>query len=195
MEVMRGRIVKGRGFGFGRVTTRAKLVPLGMNANSMRIMAIHALDALVEHFALDEGTVNVNLVVNLSVNVIGGHLHVRSPWLNDFGQKVIEKGRTGMMSGMHEASAGMAFCTGLDLSHVCTVDIRQSKIRKTTPSLPRPGKLNVLTARSVTGFACDVHLGIDRGEGLGGGLKNLAQVGRMTISAHMIPVLHGTCPE
>ena len=127
-------------------------------------MAIDAFDALVEHLALNIRTVNVDLVVDLSVHMVGGHLHVRSPRLGDFGQKVIEEGRTRMMTGVNEPPTGMTFRTGLNLSNVCTVDVRQSKIRQTSQVLPRAGKLNVLASRTVTGFARDVHLGISRGE-------------------------------
>jgi hypothetical protein len=92
MKVMGEGIVKDRVFGLGQVTAHAQLVTLGMNPNGMGIMAIHALDSLVEHLALDEGTINVDLVVNLAVNVICRDLHVRSPRLDDLRQKVIEKG-------------------------------------------------------------------------------------------------------
>ena len=80
------------------------------------------------------------------------------------------------MPGMHESPTGMAFRAGLDLGNVCTVDVRQSEIRQATPVLTRPGKLNMLAPRTMTGFACDVHLGIDRGEGLGRWIEYLAQV-------------------
>ena len=57
MKVMGGRIVKGGIFGRWRVATHAQVVPLRVDPNGMRVMAIDAFDALVEHLALNIGTV------------------------------------------------------------------------------------------------------------------------------------------
>ncbi len=66
--MMRRHIV----FAGGMLVTRcARLVARMFQLQRMRIMAIGAADALVVHLALNERTVDVDFVLDLSVGVIG----------------------------------------------------------------------------------------------------------------------------
>jgi hypothetical protein len=100
-----------------------------------------------------------------------------------------------MMPGMNEPATSMAFGTGLDLNFVGTVHVGETIVRHSLPTLIRFGHFNVLPTGSVTRFAGNGHLGIRSAELSCFWIISFAQVGRVTVCAHMVPVLHGTSPK
>jgi hypothetical protein len=111
MKVMIRRIEPSRIFLIGNMTSGAELIGIRMQFHRMGIMTIDTADSLMEHLALNIGTIDINFVINLPINMISWHLHVRRPGLYNFGKKVIEKRIISMMSGVNESTTGMTFCT------------------------------------------------------------------------------------
>ena len=54
------------------VAADTELIALGFKLNAVRLVAVHAADAGVIHFALHKRTVDKDLVENLAIAVIGG---------------------------------------------------------------------------------------------------------------------------
>ena len=77
MEMMGRGVKASRVFIIGHMTTRAQLIGVSMEFNSMRIMTINALNSLMKHFTLDVRAIYIDLVVYLSVHMIGGYSHIR----------------------------------------------------------------------------------------------------------------------
>ena len=67
VEVVGGGVVECRFVGLGGVTAHAKLVALDIGAGGVGIVAVGTLHLIVVHLALDEGTVDIDLVVDLAV--------------------------------------------------------------------------------------------------------------------------------
>ena len=56
------------------MTRRADLVALMLQTRGMGVVTVGAADSLVVHLALQKRPVNINLVVNLAVGMVGGGL-------------------------------------------------------------------------------------------------------------------------
>ena len=177
------------------MASHAKLVAFDVSSSGMWVVTIGAFHALVIHLALDERSVDVDLVVDLPVHVIGGGAHVGSPRLGYLGEEVIEEFRTDVMPGMNEPATSMAFGTGLDLNLVGTVHVGEAVVGHSLPAIVCFGHFNVLPARSVASLTGNGHLGIGSRELLSTRIESLAKVGGMTVGAHMVPVLHGSSPK
>ena len=106
----------------------AQSIVIEFDFHAVWIMAIRTLNSFVIHFALDVGAVDVDLVENLPVHVIGGNAHVRGPRLGNLGKEVVVKGGAGMVPWVGVASAGVTLGAGLQLPLVGGVDVRKAEV-------------------------------------------------------------------
>ena len=122
------------------------------------VMTIRATNSLVIHFALDERPVDVNFVVDLTIDVVGWASHARRPGLSQLGQKMVEEINPRVMIGVDHAASGMAFGAGRDLRLVGGIQVGQAMRRQVFPRASVPSQFNVSGTRSMTSFTGHVHL-------------------------------------
>ena len=101
----------------------------------MSVVTVGTLDTLVIHLALDVRTKDIDFIVDLTVNMIGGSLHFRRPRLGDFGQKMVKKTITRMVPRVHHRPACMALGAGLYLGNIGGINIGQGIIGHPYPPL------------------------------------------------------------
>ena len=148
------------------MATCTELVGICVQFYAVRIVAIHTLNSLMKHLALNVRSINVDFVVNLSVDMIGGHAHIGRPRLGDFREKVVKKLAPAMVTRVYKATTGVTFGTRFNLSNIGAIDVSKSKIVQSVPALSCTGKFNMGLSRTVAGFTGNIHLGISGGKSL-----------------------------
>ena len=90
------------------MTRGAQLVGVVLDFGGMGIMTVSAANSLVIHFALQERSININLVLNLAIVMIG-------LFTEQFIGIEIVKSLPTAKPFLNPSSAGMAFGTGFNL--------------------------------------------------------------------------------
>lgn len=106
VEVVSGRIIFRGGVLMAGGTD---LVAIGFESCGVGVMAIGAADAAMEHFALEEGAVFVDLVFDLAIGVVEVGLKPTE------GEVVVEI-LVGLEVGLNEGATGVARSAGVELS-------------------------------------------------------------------------------
>ena len=131
---------------------RAERIARVFRLGLVRIVAVRAADPLVVHLALDERSVLVHFVQNLSVGV------VRRP-LQEFVVVIVVVVPAGRKTRVDVRAARMAGGTGLDQRFGAVLQPRQSETPFAVPEQRLGvGQFDMDAARPVTRFATDVDL-------------------------------------
>ena len=77
MKVMIGRVKSSGILLIRNVATGTQLVRVCVEFYGVRIMTINAFNSLMKHFTLDVRPVYIDLVIYLSVHMIGRNTHIR----------------------------------------------------------------------------------------------------------------------
>ena len=133
------------------MTRSTKQVAFMLESIRMRVMTIGTANPVVVHLALNERTVNVVFITDLTINVVD-RIHY------DLGCKIVIKITARLESVTDHRTPRMTGRTRFNLRTI-TLGLQ---FRQTVPVIAIPkktfsvGKLNVITTRSMTCFTADV---------------------------------------
>ena len=130
---------------------RAELIVIELKFVRMWIVTIRAANAVVIHFALNERTVNVVFITNLPVHVVN-RIH------DELGRKIVIEVTARLKTFGDYGAARMTWSTSLNLRKIAF----RFKFCQSEPVIAIPkqtfsiGQFNVITPRTMTGFATHV---------------------------------------
>ena len=199
VEMMARRIVLLRG-----MALLTNTVALGPKFEAVRLVTIATRDASMEHPALDERPIFVVFLLDLPIReivvlveqrhpvIVADRLTVHVIFMNLAASRVAPRAHLNFpLRATRRASArvaGQEIDRPFDAVAIVKRD-RQAFVGKGLPITLLLGPRDVIGAGTVASLACDIDLRVGGGKSAGASIVVLAQIGRMTISTHVVPVL------
>ena len=194
-----------------RVAARAQRVPGGAKCGRVRLVTIAAGHARMRHPALQEGSVVVDLAALLAIGKV--HRRLERSRLVEVEQRraglvavgdlrpprVALRARVDLTCGRARSAAHRPECVGIDrprdVAAFGEMD-REAVAGASGVGRSRGGarRLDVFRSRPVAGLTRDIDLTPCGLEAIGRRVVVLAQIGRVAIRAHEVPVLLAPCP-
>jgi hypothetical protein len=194
----------------GVVAARTQRIALGTQLQGMRLMTVHARDAVLVHPALQEGAPDVNLLALLTVGVVVGRGQHGQP-VAVFERRVrlaflAQRRAAGVAgrAGVHAGAVGRLVAhgnTGIAGREFPGLVPARSQRRQALvaalcrvgwPGIPRP--VDMQGTLAVAGLAGDIDFAVGRLVGVAGRSVTLLQIGRMAFGALQRPVLVAAGP-